>query len=52
MSISLDKSAVFGVTGPISTSAPSKHDLELSEKLLETMSSFGVYENERELGKR
>lgn len=47
-----DKPTIFGVTGPISTAEPSKHDLDLTKQLQEYMSGFGVYESEIELSKR
>ena len=44
--------AVFGVTGPISTTEATSHDIELTKKLVEVMSTFGVYESEEDLQKR
>ena len=41
-----------GVTSPISLQKPSALDLDLSERLEESMRPFGVFENEEELAKR
>lgn len=42
----------FGISSPISLAAPKDTDCELTQKLIETLQPFGVFEEEEELQRR
>lgn len=42
----------YGITSPISLAAPKETDCVLTQKLIETLKPFGVFEEEEELQRR
>ncbi|KAF7252082.1 Poly(A) polymerase alpha [Varanus komodoensis] len=42
----------YGITSPISLAAPKESDCILTQKLIETLKPFGVFEEEEELQRR
>ena len=42
----------YGITSPISLAAPKETDCLLTQKLVETLKPFGVFEEEEELQRR
>ncbi|CAO3665828.1 unnamed protein product [Rhizopus microsporus] len=50
--MSQEKPIQYGVTAPISTDPPTEHELKLTEDLLETLKSYGLFESEQEAQKR
>lgn len=42
----------YGITSPISLAAPKETDCLLTQKLIETLKPFGVFEEEEELQRR
>lgn len=42
----------YGITSPISLAAPKEFDCMLTQKLIETLKPYGVFEEEEELQRR
>lgn len=42
----------YGITSPISLAAPKEIDCMLTQKLIETLKPYGVFEEEEELQRR
>lgn len=50
--MSHNEKKTYGITSPISLSGPAAKDIILTQKLLETIEPFGVFESQAEVNKR
>lgn len=51
-SMSTAKPRQWGVTAPISVAAPTQHELQLTETLVEALKGFNLFESDQEARKR